>query len=192
MLQPRKSIQEVQGNEGTLTAPFALGLGPKGVRARPGTPTDAKSTFFSPNGSPWHHFGQPDRGSACFFGPDLARGGPAPSISTFFGDMFDPKTNCLARKNRRRPRRRVTRAWGPMGPHGGRWGPMGAPWGPHGAPWGPMGPHGALWGPLGPLGALGALGPGSAAWAKPLLFAAPRKGEQSVLDHPNYSSHFSL
>ena len=80
-------------------------------------------TFLSPNGSPCHHFGHPDRGSACFFGADLARGVPPPQSQLFFPTMCDPETHFLVRKNRRRPRPRVTRAWGP---HGAPSGPSGA------------------------------------------------------------------
>ena len=122
--------------------------GPKGVRAGAGTPTDPKSPQFGTKWVAIPPFLTSGPASCTEFRRGSRRDSPAPSISTFFSTIFDPKSGFL-KKHRflkmgcpENPR--PSRAWGPRGPRG----PSGAlkshilgPQGAQGAQGGPRGPR---------------------------------------------------
>ena len=115
--------------------------------AGPGTPRDPKSHLFGTKWVAIPPYGTPGTAFCTEFRSGTRQIGPTPSISTFLGSFFDPKTT----KNVKN--RIFWEGFEKIFEHrsnGVGKTPPGVPRGPWGGPWGPMGPqgaHGALRGP---------------------------------------------
>ena len=72
---------------------------PKGVRAGAGTPTDPKSAKFVTKWVAIPPFLTSVAGPGTEFRCGSSRGGPAPSISTFFSTIFGPRIAFFAKKS---------------------------------------------------------------------------------------------